>query len=793
MATLAFSVAGGALGQSLLPAGVSLFGQTLGGAAIGQAVGGLAGAAVDNVLFGASLPRQRVEGPRLSELRVSGSEYGSAIPLVYGAACRLSGTVIWMGPVAERKSTRTETHGGGGKGGGSSAKTTTTTYSYDVSLALGLCQGPVRALRRIWADGRLLWEAGQELDGLAAGLQLYPGDAAQAPSPVIESVEGAGRVPAYRGLAYLVLERLELGPFGNRLPNFTFEVALPPERTRLSDALVDLCARAGVGPVQALALEGQPLRGYAIPRLMSAREAIEPLQRAYFFDIREQDGQLAFRPLVQAAQTRIPAEDLGAFDADGRATADFAEGAPVPRLASRRADVHSLPRALAVQYADVARDHQAGVQQARRRESLSRSETELQLPLLLTADEARSIAERSLALAWQQRVTHEITLPPAYRRLGPGDVVSLELEGAELQGRILERRFAAPGLLSLELVADRTGPGSALEAAAPPGVPALAARNRAPARNSPTHLILLDLPALRSQDAGAGFYVALSPADPALRWPGALVEGGGLPQPESFRSLAESETAAVTGRALTILPPGPVTHWDRAAAVELQLDDPERELDSLPEDQVAAGRNLLWLGGEILQFASAELMGPGSYRLSRLLRGRLGTEAAVAGHKAEETAVLLDGPGLGRIALDVNDLGRPRWYRAVTWGRDGDDAEVTERTCEGRALQPWAPVHLRGRRAGNDDLAITWVRRARLDRRWRDGFDVALEDGPETYELEVLQDGAVLRRETCPAPEFTYTAVQQQADFGTVPSSVRLRVCQISPVVGRGQAREAEL
>lgn len=788
MATLAFSVAGGALGQSLLPAGVSLFGQTLGGAAIGQAVGGLAGAAVDNVLFGSSLPRQRVEGPRLSELRVSGSEYGSAIPLVYGAVCRLSGTVIWMGPVVERKSTRTETHGGGKGGGGSSQKTTTTTYSYDVSLALGLCQGPVRALRRIWADGRLLWEAGQDLDGLAAGLQLYPGDEDQPPSPVIESIAGAGRVPAHRGLAYVVLERLELGPFGNRLPNFTFEVALPPERTRLSDALGDLCERAGVGPVQALALEGQPLRGYAIARIMSAREAIEPLQRAYFFDVREADGQLSFLPLQRPPASRISEGDLGAFDVD---TSDG--DTPVPRLSSRRADVFALPRALAVQYADVARDHQAGVQQARRRAALSRSETELQLPLLLTADEARTIAERSLALAWQQRETFEITLPPAWRRLRPGDVVCLELAERRLQGRITERRFAAPGLLSLELVADRSGPGSALEAVAPPGVPALAARNRAPARNSPTRLVLLDLPALRSRDAGPGFYFALGPEAPAQRWPGAQIEGGRQPQPETFRSLGESEAAAVTGQALTALPPGPVTHWDRAGAVELQLDDPEAELDSRPEGQVAEGANLLWLDGEILQFANAALLGPGRYRLSTLLRGRLGTEAAVTGHQAEEMAVLLDGPGLGRFTLDVNALGRPRWYRAVTWGRDDADAALEERTCEGRALQPWPPVHLRGKRAASGDLAVSWVRRARLDRRWRDGFEVALEEDGERYELEVLAAGDVLRRVPLDAANFTYTAAQQQADFGEVPERVQLRVCQISPVVGRGQTTEAEL
>ncbi|MEO1198808.1 MAG: glycoside hydrolase/phage tail family protein, partial [Pseudomonadota bacterium] len=36
--------------------------------------------------------------------------------------------------------------------------------------------------------------------------------------------EGAGNAPAYRGTAYIVFERLDLAPFGNRIPQFSFEV-----------------------------------------------------------------------------------------------------------------------------------------------------------------------------------------------------------------------------------------------------------------------------------------------------------------------------------------------------------------------------------------------------------------------------------------------------------------------------------------------------------------------------------------------------------------------------------------
>src|SRR5690606_7684376 len=36
--------------------------------------------------------------------------------------------------------------------------------------------------------------------------------------------QGTGAAPAYRGLCYLVFERLPLAPFGNRIPNISVEL-----------------------------------------------------------------------------------------------------------------------------------------------------------------------------------------------------------------------------------------------------------------------------------------------------------------------------------------------------------------------------------------------------------------------------------------------------------------------------------------------------------------------------------------------------------------------------------------
>ena len=98
--------------------------------------------------------------------------------------------------------------------------TTTTTYSYFANFAVGLCEGPIAAVMRIWADGKPL-----DLTGLT--VRIYRGDEGQTPDALIVAKEGAGNAPAYRGLAYVVFERLPLENFGNRIPQLSFEVVRP--------------------------------------------------------------------------------------------------------------------------------------------------------------------------------------------------------------------------------------------------------------------------------------------------------------------------------------------------------------------------------------------------------------------------------------------------------------------------------------------------------------------------------------------------------------------------------------
>jgi hypothetical protein len=220
MAALVLSVAGAA-------AGSALFGPA--GAIVGRIAGAVAGNVIDHSLFGPHTTRS-VEGPRLSDLEVMASTEGAPIPRLYGRA-RLGGQMIWATRLEEVVSTGSETSGGKGGGGGGTTTSNTTTYSYFANFAVGLCEGPIGRLARIWADGKPL-----DLTGL--NMRVYTGREDQMPDPLIVAKEGDA--PAYRGLAYAVFERLPLEKFGNRIPQLSFEVMRPIGRVEQMTRAVTL-------------------------------------------------------------------------------------------------------------------------------------------------------------------------------------------------------------------------------------------------------------------------------------------------------------------------------------------------------------------------------------------------------------------------------------------------------------------------------------------------------------------------------------------------------------------------
>lgn len=158
-------------------------------------------------------------GPRLADLTVQTSTYGAVIPRVYGTDA-FSGNVFWLeGNAIKEVMVKKKS---GGKGGGS--KSTTKTFVNYATFAVGLCQGPIAGIRRIWIKGELFYDAGSSDPGTIAasnlaaeGFKVYLGTNTQSPDPRIQADVGAANCPAWRGLAYIVFYDLPLAKYGDAL------------------------------------------------------------------------------------------------------------------------------------------------------------------------------------------------------------------------------------------------------------------------------------------------------------------------------------------------------------------------------------------------------------------------------------------------------------------------------------------------------------------------------------------------------------------------------------------------
>ena len=431
----------------------------------------------------------------------------------------------------------------------------------------------------------------------------------------------------------------------------------------------------------------------------------------------------------------------------------------------QRAPIEMVAAQLSVRHHDAARDYQIGVQTARRPGPGARSE-EIDLPAMVSADEARRLADRKMRAALRRRTTIRRSAGWAALELAVGDVVTLSDE----PGRWLVEACDWDDMaVRLSLRAFEAGT-RALGASGESGV-VVSQPDRV---QGATSLALIELPGDGASVAVAPLvYAAATGADAGWRR-AALFRY--RPELESAEALGVTAARAVLGIADTVLADGAAWRMDLRSSVEVVLDHAGDALVSLADDLLIDGANLCQIGDELLQFGQAEPVGAGRYRLSRLIRGRLGTEWACAAHGAGERFALIDAARLLPLSVAPADVGTTFTLRAVGSG-DAVPAEVTH-MIHGRAMMPPSPVHGRIERSGAGDRTISWVRRSRLGWGWADMADVPLGEEREGYAISILADGSVLRAWESAVPLTTYVAEALADDLaaaGAHPLNIEIR------------------
>ncbi|GAB4576053.1 MAG: hypothetical protein Tsb008_18630 [Rhodothalassiaceae bacterium] len=465
----------------------------------------------------------------------------------------------------------------------------------------------------------------------------------------------------------------------------------------------------------------------------------------------------------------MPSADLGASRPGS--------GRSAPRLEHERDPGDDLPLILGLRHADPARDYQTSLQWARRQQGNATRRETIDSPLALDAGTARGQAAILLSLLWQRRERIRLSLPLSHAALTVGDRLLLPGEGADRPVVIEEISLAAD---SIEI--------SGFPLSSLPGTPTGSASSgvfRAP-QILPTGdslVEIIDLPGVGATRDGTSVTVALAGPSPGWRG-GALLAS--RDEGESFDLLASTTSPAIMGT--VIIPPGagPDACFDEASFAILRLLRPDMTLESRSTLALLNGANLAVIGDELLQFREARLKEDGTWRLSGFLRGRGGTEQAIAGHEAGERFVMLEEGGLITLPMPYDAIGTSALVKAVTLNESPDTALASEVVFRAANLMPLAPVHVRAARNAEGDISIGWIRRTRLDGGWRDGADVPLNEDQEAYLVEILNGAASLRSATVSAPSFHYLLSEQMADLGMAATMLELRIRQISGRLGPG-------
>lgn len=571
-------------------------------------------------------------------------------------------------------------------------------------------------LGRDWSNGDILWA-----EGVTSGEMRRYDESGTLVSALSGGTTPMGIVATDASFPDRIYTFGNLGISGTQFVHAYRALSISESTITVADAISALCTRVGLvaGDLDVTALTMQ-LRGYVIANRGPARNALYQLMTAFMFDAVESEAKIKFVLRGAAPAATISEDDLGAklgaIDEGGEAYSISRQQEP------------ELPHELAINYLDADAAYQVGTQYGRRLIGHSDNDQSINLAVVMTADEAVQLAQALLYEAWAARQQYKVAVSSKWARLEPTDAVTVLLDdGSQYTARIL-RATEGQGVRELEL----TGYESSIYTQDAGGA-ALPEPPVAVAGLSQTLLEVLDTALLRDIDDTYGLLMAA--CGYTDNWPGCKVF-------KSLDGVAYVDAAisiplpVAMGYTLTVLGAYSGGLFDETSTVEVSVLS--GVLASTTEAAVLNGANACYLGGEILQFKNAVLIGVGTYRLSGLLRGRLGTEWATARHVVGQVFVKLDAALLRSLVTPVSDQGVTRWYKGVTFGTPVAQAAARSIIQASNRIKPVSPTHIGGGRDASGNITINWVRRARKSTGWVDGIDVPLDEPTEGYEVDLF-------------------------------------------------------
>lgn len=646
------------------------------GSFTGQAMLGWSiGTTIGNALEMANQPGVVNEVGALSDLKISGSNYGVDLPKVWGRVM-VPGTLIWAAQDADGNHLvkNTVTTRQGGKGGPS---VTTNTYTYTATYAMAFCEGtqffedPTDSLTgtlqsrnhhivKIYADDVLIWTEGGG-DANQVTVRVYAGTYSQSVDSTIQAVEGTGYSSAYRGIVYCVIEDHLLTDFSNRIPNIRAEVVT--DAVTAGTIFSDVC-RSCMIPSSRIDVTGatETIRGYILGGRATGQDSIGALAGLLLYDTPEVNGVLKFVKRGQSNSFTITEDELGSSLRNG--------------LDSKVEITHKksveIPSRIEFTYVDIDRNYEQVMQSDIIQSSSNDASVSISTSLTMTSSEARQLQASHLDTAQIEDKTYAFSVPRTRLNIVPSDCGLLPTQNGLMRVRILSTEIGDPGEIRITAIGDNnavisqsvTGGDSSTGGSIPDTtiVPT-------------TFYAWSGREILTAHEGSAGFYVVGTAvgADKA-KWKGASIyystDAG------STWVLAGSlNSKGIFGLTDSTLASGTAGTWDYTNDVDVILNDDGQLLEPATAAEVLAGFNIAKVGDEYLGFSTPTLTSPNEYTLSDLYRG---VKETTTGSSSGARFVLFNETTVARIVVPDEYIGDSLQIKAVSLYED--IADVTAQT-----------------------------------------------------------------------------------------------------------------
>lgn len=574
----------------------------------------------------------------------------------------------------------------------------------------------------------------------------------------------------------------------------------------LTDICIDVAGKVGIKPdrvdVSGL-VQTDEVVGYMYEQPIEARGIIEELADIFMFDAVESDNKLKFRNRGTSSVMTIKQDSLGIVQADFGGDNEYYN--------ETRMNESELPKRGTITYFDPKEDYEQATQIFSRPSDpipvMNTNEVmEITANMALNVDVARSLISRVVFAAWSERTSRMITLPRDYLDLDPTDVITIELDNGEsFEGRITDITIGANLEMEVAMVS---------QVAASYAVTIKGDSTRGPIRQPATGLpaatpMIYNVPYLDDSDVDDGaeviYYWGAASRDVGFRY-GVLQAKY---EDTSIRVEGATQKDVLWGYVMSQLPPPPVwnaiddsTVLTLAPAFDFNANGVVYEWESIPDAEWPSTNNMLIIGDEIILFKDVEVQPDNTVKVSTLVRGFRGTNAAAEKHKGNPKSAtwsLVVGIEVRQSQDAFKLINQVQEYNVHTGNSLAALTMNVKDKLDGATRRPFPVGNVRRTQAGSD-VKIDWTRGTRYNGDLKDSTaTVPLNEENERYTVYLLKapydapkwdatDTTLYHvvKEDLTSGTYTFTAAELTSFGLTATSDLHVVIYQNSTQVGLG-------